>query len=122
MILGIHHVQITVRPDDVERAKEFYCNVLDLREIVKPDALISRGGFWLEVGNLQVHVGVENGIDRLATKAHIAYEVRDLGAWRLILEEQGIHVAGGPPIPGHRRFEFRDPFGNRVELIERVLD
>jgi hypothetical protein len=23
------------------------------------------------------------------------------------------------PIPGSERFEFRDPFGNRVELIER---
>jgi hypothetical protein len=24
------------------------------------------------------------------------------------------------PIPGYERFEFRDPFGNRVEFIQAV--
>ena len=24
------------------------------------------------------------------------------------------------PIPGYHRFEFRDPFGNRVEMIQAV--
>jgi hypothetical protein len=26
----------------------------------------------------------------------------------------------GAPIPGYDRFEFRDPFGNCVELIQRL--
>ena len=31
----------------------------------------------------------------------------------------GISVLESIPIPGYDRFEFRDPFGNRVEMIER---
>jgi hypothetical protein len=26
----------------------------------------------------------------------------------------------GIPVPGFDRFEFRDPFGNRVELLQRL--
>jgi len=32
----------------------------------------------------------------------------------------GVEVLDGIPIPGYARLEFRDPFGNRVELIEAV--
>jgi catechol 2,3-dioxygenase-like lactoylglutathione lyase family enzyme len=63
-------------------------------------------------------VGVEDGVDRAATKAHIAYQVSDLAAWRARLEEAGIAILDGIPIPGYDRFEFRDPFGNRVEMIQ----
>ena len=52
--------------------------VLGLREIEKPDSLKARGGFWLQVGDRDVHVGTEDGFDRLTTKAHIAYEVEDI--------------------------------------------
>jgi hypothetical protein len=31
----------------------------------------------------------------------------------------GIEVIDSLPLPGHDRFEFRDPFGNRVEFIQR---
>ena len=118
MITGIHHAQITVPPDKVDAAREFYCGVLGLEEIPKPESLKGRGGFWLSVGPLSVHVGIEDGVDREKTKAHVAYAVRDLASWRNKLGAVGIEVMDGVPIPGFDRFEFRDPFGNRVELIE----
>ena len=31
-----------------------------------------RGGFWLQVGDMQIHVGVEDDVDRAATRAHLA--------------------------------------------------
>jgi len=34
------------------------------------------------------------------------------------LEAAGIHIGVSVPIPGFARFEFRDPFGNRVEIIQ----
>jgi len=67
-----------------------------------------------------VHVGAENGVERAATKAHLAYCVDDLEAWRERLAAQGIAALEGIPIPGYARFEFRDPFGNRVELIQAL--
>jgi catechol 2,3-dioxygenase-like lactoylglutathione lyase family enzyme len=120
MILGLHHAQITVPKGAEDEARAFYCGVLGLAEVPKPEALAGRGGFWLEAGDRQVHVGVEEGVDRRATKAHVAYEVRGLAAWRERLARAGIEILDGAPLPGLDRFEFRDPFGNRVELVERV--
>jgi len=118
MIVRIHHVQITVGPGDEAAARVFYCGVLGLSEVDKPDSLKGRGGFWVESGGQQIHVGVEEGVDRRRTKAHVAYQVDDLAAWR-----ERLTVAGSPPlesipIPGFDRFECRDPFGNRLEFIQ----
>jgi catechol 2,3-dioxygenase-like lactoylglutathione lyase family enzyme len=118
MIVGIHHVQLTIPPGSEEAARDFYCTMLGLPEIAKPASLQGRGGLWLQVGDRQVHIGVETNVDRQATKAHIAYQVRDLAAWRSKLTSANIEILSGIPIPGYDRFEFRDPFGNRVELIE----
>ena len=68
----------------------------------------------------QVHIGTEEGFDRLTTKAHIAYQVDDVAAWRERLTANGIEPDNSIPIPGYDRFEFRDPFGNRVEMIQEV--
>ncbi|MFW5709543.1 MAG: VOC family protein [Chloroflexota bacterium] len=114
----IHHVQITVAPDEVEQARAFYCDVLGLEEVEKPEALKPRGGFWLALAEQQIHVGVEDRQGQKPTKAHIAYQVDDLSAWRQRLEAAGIHIGESVPIPGFARFEFRDPFGNRVEMIQ----
>jgi catechol 2,3-dioxygenase-like lactoylglutathione lyase family enzyme len=120
MIIGIDHVQITVPSGQEPAAREFYCGILGLTEIEKPDALKARGGFWLKVGDRELHVGTEEGVNRRATKAHAAFAVADLAFWRARLGQQGIVLEDCVPIPGCERFEFRDPFGNRVELIERL--
>ncbi len=119
MIRGIHHVQITVPRGAEEQARQFYCETLGLPEVEKPASLVGRGGLWLQVGNRQVHIGVEEGVNRHGTKAHIAYEVSNLAEWKARLAALGIEVFEGVPIPSYDRFEFRDPFGNRVEFIQR---
>ena len=118
MIKGLHHAQMTVPEGAEDQARAFYCGVLGLTEAPKPEALAGRGGFWLQVGPQQIHVGTERGADRAATKAHLAYEVDNLEECRLRLAEAGITAEDGVPIPGFARFEFRDPFGNRVEFIQ----
>jgi catechol 2,3-dioxygenase-like lactoylglutathione lyase family enzyme len=119
-ILGVDHVQITVPREAEHAAREFYCGILGLAELEKPAPLKPRGGFWLAVGDRQVHVGVEDGVDRHSSKAHVAYAVDDLDAWRGRLAAADIQVKDSIAIDGVRRFEFRDPFGNRVELAERL--
>ena len=119
MIRGIHHVQLTVPSGAEEEARRFYCRLLGLPEIQKPASLTGRGGLWLQVGDRQVHIGVEDGVNRYGTKAHIAYEVCDLEGWKRKVAALGIEVIESIPLPGHDRFEFRDPFGNRVEFIQR---
>lgn len=120
LILSLHHAQITI-PDGAEaEARDFYCLTLGLKEIPKPGSLVGRGGFWLEVGDRQVHVGVENFAQRAQSKAHIAYLVDDLEAMRSKLSDAKIDIIDGIPIPGYSRFEFRDPFGNRVEFLQAI--
>src|SRR5437870_500165 len=114
MILGVLHAQITMPRGEETRARAFYCELLGLRELEKPEPLRARGGLWLEVGALQVHIGAEDGVDRSKTKAHLAYEVDDLEAWRAKLAAARVEVTDGIQIAGFRRFELRDPFGNRI--------
>lgn len=118
--MHVQHAQITIPKGDETEARKFYCEFLGLKEILKPESLQTRGGFWLEVGTFQVHVGTEDNFDRTKTKAHIAYQVEDLSGWREKLENYGIKILEGIPIPNYNRFEFRDPFGNRVEFLEAV--
>lgn len=118
-IIAIDHVQITV-PRSMEAAgRAFYVTLLGLTEIGKPASLQGRGGFWVQLGGQQLHVGVEDGVDRLRTKAHVAFRVSDLEMWRERLVNAGISIHTSIPIPHADRFEIRDPFGNRLEFIHR---
>ncbi len=120
MILAIHHAQITIPTGAEALAREFYCGVLRLVEIAKPDELAGRGGFWLAIGDRQLHVGTEDSADRGKTKAHVAYIVDKLEEWYRILTASNVAITYGIQIPGFRRFEFRDPFGNRIEFMESL--
>jgi catechol 2,3-dioxygenase-like lactoylglutathione lyase family enzyme len=120
-ILRVQHVQITIPKGAEQPAREFYCDFLGLKEVPKPESLRGRGGFWLQIGAFQIHVGTEEGsFERALTKAHVASEVENLDFWREKLAERNIEISDGVPIPNFRRFEFRDPFGNRVEFLEKA--
>lgn len=119
-IKRIHHVQVCVATSDVDAARTFYLGLLELREIDKPESLISKGGFWAEVDGQQLHVSTEDGVDRKRTKAHIAWQVTELKAWRAKIEAAGCATLDSISIPGYDRFEARDPFGNRIEFIQAV--
>ncbi|HYL41867.1 MAG TPA: VOC family protein [Ktedonobacteraceae bacterium] len=121
-IIGLHHAQITIPRGAEAQGRQFYCDLLGLPEIAKPQSLQGRGGFWLQVGVQQVHVGTEDGVVREASKAHLAYLVDDIQAWQTLFLAQGIAILDGVPIPGYARFEIRDPFGNRIEFIQSLAE
>lgn len=114
----LHHANVTIPKGSEAEARAFYCGLLGLPEIEKPESLKARGGLWIELAGQQIHLGIEDGVDRARTKAHVAYQVDDVKAWRAKLEEAGIKIGDSIPIPGYDRFEFRDPFGNRIEFIQ----
>ena len=117
-ILGLHHAQISGPRGAEDAARRFYVELLGLAEIEKPASLVGRGGLWLQVGDSEVHIGTEDGVDRTLTKAHLAYQVSGLRRWAARLRDADVEILASVPIPGYERFEFRDPFGNRVEMIE----
>lgn len=117
-MLAVNHAQITIPAGCEAQARAFYCGLLGLGEVEKPLPLRVRGGFWLQLGDFQIHVGTEDGVDRFRSKAHLAYQVDDLEAWRKHLLEHRVSLVAAVPIEGMERLEFRDPFGNRCELLQ----
>jgi catechol 2,3-dioxygenase-like lactoylglutathione lyase family enzyme len=119
-IVRLDHVQVAAPriPEAEDRARDFYGGVLGLREIEKPDALKAKGGVWFSTGGGDLHVGLEESFVP-AGKAHPALLVRGLVDMRAALEAAGVKISEAEGIPGARRFYVHDPFGNRLELIER---
>jgi predicted enzyme related to lactoylglutathione lyase len=68
---------------------------------------------------VELHLGVEEGF-RPATKAHVALAVSGLDALAARLEAGGHPVRWDEALAGRRRFYTDDPFGNRLELMERA--
>lgn len=119
MILGIEHVQLAMPHGPEEQARRFYAGVLGMREVEKPAHLAIAGGCWFESGAARIHLGVEEG-HRPSRKAHPALLVADLAALAHRLEMAGVPVTPGKPLAGVIRGDITDPFGNRIELMERV--
>jgi catechol 2,3-dioxygenase-like lactoylglutathione lyase family enzyme len=114
----LDHVQVCVPRGAEERAREFYGQLLGLEEIEKPEVLRANGGMWYNVADIQLHVGVEDAV--APSKRHPAFEVEKIAAVRAYLEQNGVRTKDEPRLPGVTRFSFFDPFGNRIELMERT--
>ena len=112
-VIAIDHVQLAMPRSRERDAETFYCGVLGLVRVPKPTALAARGGCWFRAGPVEVHLGVEDDF-RPARKAHPAFAVRDLDAIAT-----RVTIRWDDELPGVRRGYVDDPFGNRIELIER---
>jgi catechol 2,3-dioxygenase-like lactoylglutathione lyase family enzyme len=119
-ILSIDHVQIAMPAGEEEKARLFYMGVLGFDEIPKPAELAKRGGAWFQAGKVQLHLGVETDF-KSARKAHPALIVSNLDALLAKVQEAGYETdTSQPPLDGYKRAHVFDPFGNRIELMEKV--
>jgi catechol 2,3-dioxygenase-like lactoylglutathione lyase family enzyme len=101
-----------------ETARRFYGGILGLSEIEKPPVLARRGGVWFALGEQQLHLGVEEDFQP-ARKAHPAIVVRDIDEFRDRLTAADLSPIDDDALPGYRRFYVADPFGNRLEFLEK---
>jgi catechol 2,3-dioxygenase-like lactoylglutathione lyase family enzyme len=119
-ILSIDHVQIAMPAGEEEKARAFYVDLLGFTEIPKPSELAKRGGAWFQSENVQLHLGVESDFHP-AHKAHPAFLVDDLDSLIANVQNAGYEIdASQPPLAGYKRAHVFDPFGNRIELMERL--
>ena len=114
----LDHVQICIPTGKENEARQFYSNIIGLTEIAKPEALTRSGGLWYRVGDIQLHIGTESEINR--SKRHPAFEITDLEKAKMHLAKNGVTIREEIQIPGCKRFSFFDPFGNRIELLEKL--
>jgi catechol 2,3-dioxygenase-like lactoylglutathione lyase family enzyme len=114
-IYGVHHIQLAIPAGGEGQARAFYGGVLGLPEIPKPEELAKRGGVWFQAGGFQIHLGIDKEF-HAAVRAHPGLLVRDLDA----ICSQCPDVEFGYEVEGYRRAHVFDPFGNRIELLEKL--
>lgn len=109
----LDHILICIPEGKTAEARAFYGQVLGLTEIPGEHP---GGAIWFTIADIQLHLREEAG-GSLSLR-HPAFEVVDLQAAKQQLEQKGIDISYSSEIDGRQRFFFRDPFGNRVELLE----
>jgi catechol 2,3-dioxygenase-like lactoylglutathione lyase family enzyme len=117
-IKSIDHVQLAMPAGREAEARAFYQALLEISEIPMPPNLAKRGGCWFARGDLKVHLGVDADF-RPARKAHPAFLVDGLAELIHRLETAGCVVKTDQPLEGYERVYVDDPFGNRIELMEK---
>lgn len=121
-VVGLDHVQIAIPAGGEDAARAFYGGLLGLIEVPKPAPLAARGGCWFvgrgEGSGVALHLGVEADF-RPARKAHVALLIDDLPGLRASLEATGVTTADDEAQLAVRRFHAFDPFGNRLEMVDR---
>lgn len=112
----IDHVLISIPPYTRLDAKLFYTEKLGLKEI---PGTHPRGAFWIKVGNIELHILEEDG-HQYSSGRHPALVVKDLESVKAFLQKENIEITYSSVIEGRDRCFFRDPWGNRFELIQFV--
>lgn len=117
-IKRLDHIQICIPIGMEDRARTFYSKILGLTEIEKPKSLKSNGGLWYKLGDIELHIGVEE-MSEYKSKRHPGIEVSQLMEVRGYLEDAGVRTYDEKAIPSTQRFTFFDPFGNRIEFLSK---
>lgn len=126
-----------VRANDLERTKDFYCDVLGFEVMPRPDFPFP--GYWLGVnGKIQVHMG-PHGIadaeryylgttprsvtDNAGVVDHIAFLATDPAAFRKRFDEFGL-TARNRYFPAFKLYQsfIPDPNGLMIELNFHGID
>ena len=124
---GLQHY--TIEPSDLERTKDFYCDVLGLENGDRPP--LDFPGYWLYSGGAAtVHLmgtrkpregivvrGTEKKYEDTGRLDHIAFAATDVDAVRKRLQSKGVKFRESiVPRTGDTQFFLYDPDGVGVEL------
>ncbi|MGO7251347.1 VOC family protein [Rhizobium brockwellii] len=112
-------MQLAIPTGSEDLCRRFYCDVLGLLEIEKPEVLARSGGLWLALGMSELHLGVEKEF-LPAKKAHPGIQVTDVVALADHLKANGCEIEWDHAIPTLRRFYVFDFVGNRLEFLQPV--
>ena len=122
MNASFHHVNVTVPKSLEEAAKHFYGVVMGLQEVPKPESSRGRGGAWYQLGQMQLHLSIEEPLgENCLSKRHVCYTVSNLAEAEERFRRAGVEIVPDDlPTPGWSRFYVRDPGGNRLEIAQAL--
>ena len=120
-IIGVSHVNVTVPAALESAAKHFYEGVLGLVQVPKPEGTRQNMGAWYQLGDLQLHLSVEDDVQNEVSDRHVCYQVADIAVAALNFRNAGVEIiADGRPVRGQSRFFVRDPGGNLLEITQKT--
>ncbi|MEX0939648.1 MAG: VOC family protein [Pirellulales bacterium] len=127
-VRSIDHVTIIVA--DLERSRQFYCDVLGMQQVERP--AFKFPGLWFQAGATQVHLILEfegcappgyaaAAAARAGLAHHFAFEVDDAPRAAEQLTAAGVQIMGGPNNrpDGCIQVWCYDPDGHVVEVFHR---
>ena len=117
-VLSLDHIQVAIPVGGEDRAREFYAGVLGFTEVEKPPPMANRKSIWFIAGAVNLHLGIEPEF-HAAKRAHPAFVVADLDDILAACEGAGLATKPDTSFSGFRRVHVFDPFGNRLELMQR---
>lgn len=126
-IRGLHHVNLRGSPAQIGQMKDFYCNVLGLKEGPRPPFL-SRGAWLYADAYPLVHLveDVSAPHDAGTTTPvvdHVAFACEGLDELRRRLEMWGVtYSISHVPMTSEVQINLCDPSGLKVELSFRPDD
>ena len=130
-VVELHHhgIRIGTTPEEVEKARQFYTQVLGLQTDPGRPNIPTIPGFWMYVGQgeqtAQIHLMGARGMSPMArsekedpTLPHVALAVENIQEAREELERRGIWHWRIQGLVGNNSDQVfvQDPFGNVIEL------
>ena len=130
-VVELHHhgIRIGTAPEEVEKARQFYTEVLGLQTDPGRPNIPTIPGFWMYVGQgeqtAQIHLMGARGMSPMArsekedpTLPHVALAVENIQEAREELERRGIWHWRIQGLVGNNSDQVfvQDPFGNVIEL------
>ena len=131
---SIDHITLIVA--DIERTRHFYCDLLGMKRVPRPD--FDFEGLWLnptepepgEPVRALVHITLESdlagqagwgdrGVKKSSRSHHFAFEVGDAKSLCEHLRGQGVKIAVEPRLrpDGPTQFYITDPDGHVIEFF-----
>lgn len=109
--------EVGMPPGKDAEARRFYGQLLGLRETMKPPG---QRGVWFQTDAGLFRVVPHEGFTPQAAAPQARFRVDKAEAMRQALDKARLRHYDAPPEVGTRGFYAHDPFGNRIELRERV--
>jgi catechol 2,3-dioxygenase-like lactoylglutathione lyase family enzyme len=117
-VLKVDHFQVSIPRGKVDVALKFYANVLGFVRVPKP-AELHQDGAWLVQGAVNLHLGEEEKF-AAAPDAHPALLVDNIDQLLNNAAQSGYGQRTHDGPAGYKRASVFDPFGNRIELMQKL--
>lgn len=123
-VIRLQHTSVPMPADGHEAARHFYGEVLGMSESTPPTGLMTGRLVWFRAGDdgQEIHLFVDETMDRKSTNQHLCLQVDNLVALRDHLARHNVAIEETVAITNRPRLFVRDPFGNQIELTQITGD